>query len=130
MPKYRMEAAHYVREYIVLDVDAESIDIIENSKDKIYEAACELVDWQVDYDAGVNEGRAFLLDSNEPGGASYDTPPDATLSLENGEVTVVDAGGPTKKEKIRAVLEKHAARCLDNEEERTAILNDLLELMA
>lgn len=131
MPKFRVQAAHYMREYITLDVEAESREEVEAAKSDIYAAACELPSWHLDGDAGPSEGRVHFLDAEEDGTPYHETPPDAEVSVQaGGEVTVTDAGGPPTHQKIKEVLEKHASKCLDDEEERALVLKEILEVIA
>ena len=131
MPKFRVQAEHYMREYITIDVEAESREEVENRRNDIYGMACELPDWHLDGDTGPAEDNLRFLDEEDGPDAYYDSPPDASLSIgPEGKIEVVDPGGPANKDKVRAVLEKHSSKCLDNEEERELILNEILGAIA
>jgi hypothetical protein len=131
MPKFRVQAAHYMREYITLDIQAESRAEVEAKRSDIYAVACELPDWHLDGDAGPNEGTVHFLDPEEDGEPYHESRPDAELAIQaGGEVTITDAGGPPNRAKIKEVLERHASKCLDNDEERELVLKEILEVIA
>jgi hypothetical protein len=125
MPKFRVEISHYMREFITLDVEAESRDDVIEGKSLLYGLACELPGWQLDGDSGAAEDRVDLLEEG-----SYESSPDATVRLrDDGSTEILDPGGPPNAQKIREVLEKHSSKCLDNTEEREAVLKEILEVI-
>lgn len=125
MATFRVQAAHYMREYMTIDVEAASREDVELGKHLIYAVACELPGWQLDTDAGPAEDEVTFLEEG-----SYDSPPDAVVRLnDDGSTEILDPGGPPNIEKVREVLEKHSSKCLDNEEERELLLKEIMEVL-
>lgn len=131
MPKFRVQAEHYMKEYITIDVEAESREEVEQRRHDIYAAACELPDWHLDGDTGPAEDNLRFLDEVDGPDAYYESPPDASVAIGvDGKIVVTDPGGPPNRAKVKEVLERHASKCLDNEEERDLILKEILEAIA
>ena len=125
MATFRVQAAHYMREYMTIDVEAPSREDVEKRRDDIYVVACELPGWRLDGDAGPAEGEVIFLEDG-----SYDSAPDAVVKLNtDGSAEILDPGGPPNIEKVREVLEKHSSKCLDSEEERELVLKEIMEAL-
>ena len=138
MPTFRVMCSHYVREFIYLDVMAESVEEISEQHSDVYAAACELLDWEIDYEAAPEDETVRIVDGagrpadihvtrNPELAEKYDTEAAGTAEIrDDGTVHVLSVRvRPDIREIMSRVLESNASRCLDNAEERKAVVDGI-----
>lgn len=135
MKSFRVSLSHYIKEEIVLDVQAPDHDTVKEKIGDIHAAACELQGWSFDIEATPTH-----IDISVETADHYDSNPDGELSIEpDGMVRIVPEGSEESEEcrrcesekrlKIERALTKVGNCCLDNAEDRKRVVTALMEAL-
>jgi len=145
MPVFRVQCSHYIREFIDVDVEAPSAETIKENSNDIYAAACELPDWDIDYDAGPEDGAARIhnpdgveisgsVGSVEPA-ERFDTSCGTKLVVTDGSVEIQyvkpeEPPFPGIARTVEIVLEKYESCCLDDPEDSKRVRDALVAALS
>ena len=145
MPVFRVQCSHYIREFIDVDVEAPSAEAIKEKSSDIYAAACDLTDWDIDYDAGPNDDNvrihnvdgvevSGLLGSVEPA-ERFDTEGSAKLvvterGVEVRTIAAKDPPFPGIARTVEIVLEKYASCRMHNPEDAKTLRDALVAALS
>jgi len=133
MSSFRVTLSHYIKEEIILDVQAPDHETVKERLGDIHAVACEVPTWSID-----TEAQPTHIDIAVEPSENYDNNPDATLRVEpDGTVGLVEVLGDQdpltgkateeKKARIERALYSVESCCLDNENDFRRVVAALME---